>query len=329
MRKNMYPYSTFPFGVIAGMPGYDVRDKEGSRFNYMVYQLARTQQIFEWRGLPDTIPQAALEKLLQINGYCGIAKAPDGNLYALQGGLGGAPDPNYLPTRFTVANPALKWSAILNIGTDCVVARNDDFFMGLIPMFSRYAELLAENDVTYIVNDILARMREFLTAPDDRTKAAAEKYLNDIEAGKLGVIGDNVFLEGIQHHSQAGEQRTIDFVEYAQYIRAMWYNEIGINSNYNMKREKLNDGEVNQANTALLPLVDNMLSCRKRAAKEINAMFGTQIGVEFAGLWEAMKEVAEEQPEDAAEEAAPEETQEDAQDPQDDEEGGEEDAEKN
>ena len=175
---------------------------------------------------------------------------------------------------------------------------NDALYLGMIPMFSRYSQLLAENDVTFLVNDVLARMKEIITAPDDKTKAAADVYIKKLEAGDLSVIGENAFLEGIQHHSGNGNQRVIDFVEYAQYLRAMWFNEIGINANYNMKREKLNDGEVNMTNNALLPLVDNMLKSRKEACERINSLFGLNIGVEFSGMWEAMKEIAEEDPEE-------------------------------
>ena len=299
-RQNCYPYIGYPFHGLVGGPGYCVSDKEGSKFNYILYMLIRTQQIFEWRGLPDTMPATALERLLQINGFAAVAKAPDGQIYAFGGGLGGEPDVYYLPTVFTVANPALNWSAQLKVGSECVIARNDDYFMGLIPMFSRYAELMSENDITMRINDILARMREFISAPDDRSKASADKYVQDIEAGKLGAVGDTPFLDGIKHHTTAGQYRIIDNVEYEQYLRGSWFNEMGINANYNMKREKLNDGEVNMTNTALLPLVDNMLSCRKRAAEEINSMFGLSVGVEFAGLWDTLEKIATEDPEDVA-----------------------------
>lgn len=279
-------------------PAYDVLDKKGSAWNYTAYMLNRTQQIFEWKNLPETIPQRALELLLQVNGYAGIAKAPDGNLYALWGGLGGEPDPYYMPTILTVANPALNWSANLRIHEDCEIIPNDALYLGMIPMFSRYGQLLAENDVTFYVNDILARMKEIITAPDDRTKQAADVYIKDIMDGKIGSIGDNAFLDGIQHHSGNGNQRVIDFVEYAQYLKASWYNELGINANYNMKREKLNDGEVNMTNNALLPLVDNMLQTRKDACERINALFSLDVDVEFTGMWEAMEAIAEEMPEE-------------------------------
>ena len=299
-------------GLQINGPAYDVMDKKGSEWNYTAYMLNRTQQIFEWKNLPETIPQRSLELLLQVNGYAGIAKAPDGNLYALWGGLGGKPDVYYMPTILTVANPALNWSANLKIHEECEIIPNDALYLGMIPMYRRYSQLLAENDVTFLVNDVLARMKEIITAPDDRTKTAADLYIKDIIDGKLASIGDNAFLDGIQHHSGNGNQRVIDFVEYAQYLKASWFNELGINANYNMKREKLNDGEVNMTNNALLPLVDNMLQSRKTACEKINAMFGTDIDVEFAGMWEAMEAIAEEMPEEM-----PDETQQDTQeDPQ-------------
>lgn len=303
MRKNF-------IGLNFIGPGYDVKDKKGSAWNYTAYMLNRTQQIFEWKNLPETVPQRSLELLLQVNGYAGFGKAPDGNFYAFWGGLGGEPDPYYMPTVFTVANPALNWSANLKIHEDVEVIPNDALYLGLIPMFSRYSQLLAENDVTFLVNDVLARMKEFITAPDDKSKAAADVYMKGIEDGKLSVIGENAFLEGIKHHSASGNERVIDFVEYAQYLKASWYNELGINANYNMKREKLNDGEVNMSNNALLPLVDNMLQSRKDACRRINELFGLELDVEFTGMWEAMEMIAEEVPE----EVDPEET--DPEDPE-------------
>lgn len=291
MRKNFA-------GLSFGAPAYDVRDKKGSAWNYTAYMLDRTQQIFEWKNLPETIPQRSLELLLQVNGYAGIAKAPNGNFYACYGGLGGEPDPYYMPTVFTVANPALNWSENLRIHEDVEVIPNDALYIGMIPMYSRYSQLLAENDVTFLVNDILARMKEFISAPDDKSKAAADVYLKGIEDGKLSAIGDNAFLDGIKHHTGSGQERVIDFVEYAQYLRASWFNEIGINANYNMKREKLNDGEVNMTNNALLPLVENMLQSRKDACERVNKLFGLELDVEFTGMWETMKEIAEEKPEE-------------------------------
>jgi len=71
-----------------------------------------------------------------------------------------------------------------------------------------------------------------------------------------------------------------------QYTKASWFNELGLNANYNMKRESINSDESQLNDDALLPLVDDMLNCRRLAAEKVNAMFGTSISVDFASSWQ-------------------------------------------
>ena len=71
-----------------------------------------------------------------------------------------------------------------------------------------------------------------------------------------------------------------------QYLKASLLNELGLEANYNMKRESLNATEAQMGDDALQPLIDNMLKCRQEAAEKINEMFGTDISVEFNSAWE-------------------------------------------
>ena len=267
---------------------YDFNKKEECQDNYIGYMLLRTQMIFEWTGLPDTIPAKFMELMLQVNGYSCIAKHGD-DLYAFYGGLGGYPDPYYQPTTCVVANPALDFSKTFEIGKDCVLMRNDVLMLGLLPLFRRYATAMVENDISFRMASINTRISALVTAPDDNTKDAAEEYFHKIEDGELGAIGDNPFLEGIKAQPYSNSLRTFtDLIEYQQYLKASWYNEIGLNANYNMKREKLSTTESQMNNDALLPLVDQMLRSRQEAAEQINEMFGTDIHVEFASSWEKL-----------------------------------------
>lgn len=264
---------------------YDFKKKKECQDNYIGYMLLRTQMIFEWTGLPDTIPAKFMEQMLQVNGYSCIAKHGD-DLYAFYGGLGGYPDPYYQPTQCVVANPALDFSKTFEIGKDCILVRNDVLMLGLLPLFRRYATAMVENDISFRMASINTRISALITAPDDNTKEAAETYLRRVEDGELGVIGDNPFLEGIKSQPYSNSLRTFtDLIEYQQYLKASWYNEIGLNANYNMKREKLSTTESQMNNDALLPLVDQMLRSRQEAAEQINEMFGTNIHVEFASSW--------------------------------------------
>ena len=293
MSKNdsrLYSYYFDRFGLTL----YDFNDKERCQRNYVTYMLNRMQRLFEYQGLPDTIPQRMLEMMLQINGFACFAKH-NGKLYAFWGGLGGEPDEYYRPTTCVVSNPALKFSDTFEIGKDCVIVRNDSFLYGLIPLFSRYATAMVENDISFRMASINTRIEALLSAPDDATKKAAEKYLEDVEKGKLGVIAENAFLDGIK--AQEVGRRTMrtftDLIEYQQYLKASWFNEIGLNANYNMKREKLSTTESQMNNDALLPLVEDMLENRRKCLEEVNAMFGTDISVEFASSWEKLIEEME------------------------------------
>ena len=102
---------------------YDFKNKQRCVQNYVYYMLNRTLTMFEYDGLPDTIPKIDLERFIQQNGEVCIAKHND-NLYAFTAGLGGFPDVYYEPTEMIVANPALDLSKSYKIGIDCVRFRN-------------------------------------------------------------------------------------------------------------------------------------------------------------------------------------------------------------
>lgn len=275
---------------IVGSELYNFKDKELCQRHYITYMLLRTQKIFEYKNLPDTIPKRMLESMLQVNGFVCVAKH-SGDLYAFWGGLGGEPDAYYQPTICVVANPFLKLNKEYKIGKDCVIIRNDTHYYGLMPLFRRYATALVENDLSFRLASINTRIQSIMTAPDQPTTEACEEYLGSVEAGDLGVIQANEFLEGVKVQNASTALRTFtDLIEYQQYLKASWFNEIGLNANYNMKREKLSTTESQMNNDALLPLVDEMLESRREGIKLVNEMFGTNIEVSFASSWEKLVE---------------------------------------
>lgn len=281
-------YNRLVMRLIPGAECYNPADKVRVVNDHIRYMLARTQSMFIWDGLPDTIPARSLELLLQLNGFAGVLPVGD-DLYAMYGGLGGEPDPYYRPTILTVANPALNYSANLRINEECCIILGDSLVAGLLPMLSRYATALCENELSIRLATINARTTSLISAPDDRTKEAGEKYLSDLADGKQGVIAENGFLDGIrtQPYASTGYNNTLTaLIETEQYLKASMYNELGLNANYNMKRESLNSAESQLNDDALLPLVDDMLSCRQYGAEKINKMFGTSISVRLASAWE-------------------------------------------
>lgn len=255
--------------------------------DYLRYMMARLCSMFKWTGLPDTIPQRELELMLMFGGVI-IAAKYDGNLYVFNGGLGGPPDVYYRPTIATIANPALKYSASLKIGEECQIVLNDSMAAGLFPLCGRYALMMAENDTSLRIADINSRIVTLISAADDRTRAAAEKYLEKVKEGEMGILADNSFLDSLKAlpYSTAGASGMItNLIELQQYLKASFFNEIGLNSNYNMKREAINSEEAQKDKEALRPLADDMLKCRQEGAERINKAYGTDITVEYDSAW--------------------------------------------
>ena len=254
--------------------------------NYCKYTFTRTQSMFTYEGLPDTIPVQWLESYLQRNGSCCIAEH-EGKLYALLGNAGGEPDEYYQPTIYTVANPALNLSKNYKIGEDCVYCKNDYDAIGLVPLVSRYCGLMTENLLTVRISDINMRMMNLLSAPDDNTLQSTKQYLKDLEDGKLGVVGETPFFEGLKLQSKGvgNGDYMIQFIELQQYLKGSMYNELGINANFNMKREALSGQELSLNDDALMPLIDDMLKQRRAMCDELNKMFGLNVSVDYGSSW--------------------------------------------
>ena len=284
-----------------------VKDKKQSANAYYRYFLARLSRMFEYKGLPDTIPHEILDRYLMNNGIACITEV-DGKLYVFYGNMGGPQDVYYRPTEFIISNPHVKVDGELftaNIpiynryqdtekvpGVElgqpkgCLI-RNDTEWIGLAPLLSRYSYLMAENTLTLRTADVMLRIVAMITAPSDKERASALEYLKSMENGILSVIGESAFFDGVKLQSPPSNNGSYltQFIEYQQYLKGSLYNEIGLSANYNMKREAIGKGESTLDQDALLPLADNMLLARKQDLALVNEMYGTDIEVSFSSAW--------------------------------------------
>ena len=284
-----------------------VKDKKSSARAYYRYLLTRLLRMFQYKNLPDTIPHEILDRYLFENGIACITKV-NGELYVFYGNLGGPQDVYYRPTEFIISNPHIKTESgelftanvpVFPCDTDSassvgqptkvegVLIRNDSDWLGLHPLISRYAYLMAENTLTLRTADVMLRVIALITAKTDKEQASALEYLKSIEKGELGLIGESAFHEGIELQSPPSNNGSYltQFIEYQQYLKGSFYNEVGLSSNYNMKREAIGKGESTLDEDALLPLCDNMLVTRREDLAKVNKMFGTNIEVEFSSSW--------------------------------------------
>lgn len=262
--------------------------------SFINYFLARLQSMFVYDGLPDTVPAKWLENYLLVNGSCVWVKDGD-DLIVTRGAVGADPDVYYIPTKVIVTNPYVKHESTNRTYTrdvDTVLMVNDTYAQGLLPMLRKYCSMMVEAEISMNLNCIMSRGTAALSAADDNTKESAELWLKRIKEGQLGVIGESPFLIGNQDRAltvnqMSGADATItNLIEYMQYIKASLYNELGLQSNYNMKREAINSGESQLNEDMLHPLIDTMLREREEGLERVNEMFGTNISVRFNSAWE-------------------------------------------
>lgn len=274
-------------------------DKELMLKHDINYWLNRLQSMFKYEGLPDTIPGKWLEHYLLVNGNCIICKNDNDELIACVGSNGTKRNTYYVPCGYIVANPYFNsglyptsdtvsdgFSKNFNIGHDCQIIYNDVYSEGIMPMLYRYCKRLIENEITMDITDIITRAMLMISATDDKTRSSAELFLKRLRDGKLSVIASKAFVEAlnIQGFDKMASALT-NLIEYHQYLKAGLFNELGLNSNYNMKRESINSNESQLNDDMLHPLIDTMLREREEGIERVNAMFGTDIKVTFNSAW--------------------------------------------
>ena len=271
--------------------------------------LNKTAQMFEYDNLPATIPKMALELTLQTFGsaviwevpssYTPVGKGPmfnysalvtsDSRLYAFTYTLADAPDPYEEPYRVVITNPGFRptISATLELNTDCILIRNDTYMRGLKWLHEKYAYLLTGAEISLRSTLICLRDQLTFVAKTEPQRAAVSKYIQDRENGVPGSIlapDLGAPLEAILNDSRTNSVELA--VNGRQAIYAAWYNEIGLNPSFSLKREYTSAQEIDTNTDLLAPTVDDMLECRRAACESINSMFGTSISVRKSSAWE-------------------------------------------
>lgn len=261
--------------------------------------LDRTRQLFTWKNLPESISEKWLEIYLQTCGFVILADVPDVGVKIFFGSAGNVLDEYYKPSHAIVNNPFLSFNKDMVIWreyhseefdreTMCLIGSNDTMQYGLLPLIQKYAIMLATNEITLNVADINSRAMNIIAAGSDQAFESVKAFLRDLKAGKLAHIRKSKLSDNdvtSLPFAQNTNNGITNLIELHQYYKASFYNEIGLNANYNMKRESIQQNESDNDHDSLKPLIDDMLECRKDFAEQINKHFGLNVEVEFNSIW--------------------------------------------
>ena len=264
--------------------------------------LSCCMQILIFDGMPDSIDPTWFKMCLLTAGRVAFFRDTkgDGELRALDCAIAGEPDIYYMPREVLIVNPAFKgYSYTLPIHSDqvaVVYCRECDRYQyarntgGLYPLISSTAQLLADNTASINVATKNMRLTNILAADDTNTVASMQLSLRKMYDGEPAIIVQKTLLDKIEPiplTDHTNTQQLIQLLEVRQYIYAHFYEQIGLKTNDQRKKERLITAELDDGAELALFNVADMLESVTRGIEEVNRDFGTDIDVRLHPLIEA------------------------------------------
>lgn len=285
------------FDVSCNIKKSDLKKCEHDYSQYFFRLLfKRALSIFKWTGKPfdgvrPDMNSDYLEWCLLTQGYAGAIKDNDGILRGLRCTRVGY-DCYYLPDEIIAANPVLG-TLTGKVGDDCVFIKGNKTALPAIDIINHYAIILAKLQVSLNVSLNNNRMTKIFHAENDAQANQIRKMQDDVSAGKDAIIIKSSLISSIMDEDHGtvpvyGTPSDYLSAAYLQDIRTVindFYVQFGVNaSGANMvKRERNTVSEVDSNNQEILINREFWLEPRKKAAEQINEMFGTDIKVEMVG----------------------------------------------
>ena len=239
-------------------------------------------------NLPENADKNFVITNLLLTGSIATIRIKD-KIYMTNGYLGGDRDVNYYGTRIIGANPILgsfdlerfkDGEVTFLTPFDKIPLKTNCFRGGLYPLIAFTAALLADNISSLNCAQINTRVQAVYSAENSDIAKSAELVLKELYSGKPYKVVTEELMEHLHVNSINSSTKAsnlIDLIELQQYIKAQFWNSIGIDANYNMKRERLNEAEINSNFTSLKVPISTILNTLNEGFEATNKCLGTKL----------------------------------------------------
>ena len=232
-------------------------------------------RMFKWEGLPDTIPQTELEKILLITGKVGIVPSEYGFIAVPVSPYGVGLYPTYYPKAIW-ATPLVEGDGFIN--QDVVVIRNNSFLTGIDETINRYARMLADIESSLALTLVNIRQPSMAAAPDEET---ARSYMSAALAIRLGdteavlnksVLDDIKMLDAIK---TIPATLLTDTINARDNLLSQFFAEFGVASRQS-KKAPMTETEVESDTQIMTIAVMDMELSRKEAPSDLASVLGLE-----------------------------------------------------
>jgi hypothetical protein len=283
--------STTPF-MMCNNPYDFMKSKTQNKVRYTAYAniLFNTMlEMFDYNGLPDTIPKRFLETILHTTGEVFVSKI-NNEIIASHGTLSGDIDAYGLGTNCVAVCPTGSAEGVRNI--DIAYGINNDT---ATPDMIIYwiANLLAETDKSIKLNVIYSRLLKIPKVGNEKDKAMFKELLKKVMDGEPEAFASSNALDlELGAGTETFELTDANKIDKLPYLTQFFedclkrfycfYGQPMQNQN---KRAQSISDEIHGQDSVSMILPLQMLKCRQALCENINNIFGTEISVDFNPLW--------------------------------------------
>lgn len=263
---------------------YDLKDVVKGYDYYRVDLLNKIISIFQWEGLPETLPEEEIEKKLLLNGFCGVYNHPIYGIITTDASISGI-SVYYTGSQMVFTNP-VTGSRTLKIGKECVCGFNDilskwSWKSHICEVIDRYARQLADLDSSISIALINSRATATPVSDNDSIAQSFREYRRKLEEGALESIVTRSMVEGFNLlNNPVNDNRLTELYNAYNEVVKNFYMTIGVPFSED-KRERLINAEVTRGLKADEFNIYSMLKMREKFAEEINNMFSLSCSVKI------------------------------------------------
>lgn len=251
--------------------------------------LLKSCQMFKYDGI--NIPYSFINRILFENGfaiftYLNSDEIEKPDFYILPAHSIGLPNIYGEPISFNYNHASLKKPIERDLD-NCVLIKNDGFMRGIKKLLEKYAEMLVTIKTSLDMILVNSRASFIITGSSNTEKESANAFIDKLINGEMSMIVINEFLKTLSINPAFTNNSNIliQLLEVYNYFKSEYYQEIGLKSSFNMKRESLNKNETEMNDFIIKPLIDNMLDTRVNCFNEINSRYGLDVKVKFNSAW--------------------------------------------
>lgn len=251
--------------------------------------------MFEYENLP--FRKEFLERLLLSYGYAAMCQTEDGKLHVGFFSYDDK-DENGIPIGEITLNTLNGEQYKAVIGENAVLCFNNELRLPEL-MIWNYAEMFNETDISLKSLIHKARLAPIPLAKDSKTKAALESALNDVKNGYIKAVG----YEGIKSDLLDSKEPVTmlhltepEHTDKLQYMSKFYDDQLrrfmtfyGHPLSSASKMAQVTSAELEGYTTYSRIYPEVMLKERQTFIDEANALFGTDIKVDYSKAWEHLK----------------------------------------